>query len=88
MQTSTKVCIVGFFILLLLGIIQLCNTDGEKSSLKQKSLMSRKILGNQRAKKSECKIEIGWMEYDQDNNGYKIVQKWHGGGTRNLNVPN
>ena len=47
---------------------------------------SGKNIGNQNAKKTTRKVEIGWLDYNQDKQKYQQVRLPQGGGTRRLSA--
>jgi hypothetical protein len=58
----------------------------DQTSAEQK--MPKKVIhlsGNSNAKKSTRKIELGWLNFD--NNSYKQVKTANGGGTRKIDIP-
>ncbi|TKS66012.1 hypothetical protein D9C73_000068 [Collichthys lucidus] len=47
---------------------------------------SSKLEGNTNAKRKVRRLEVGWMDYDEDEERYKQVKSANGGGTRHLSV--
>lgn len=42
--------------------------------------------GNSNAKRKERRIEVGWMDFDEEEERYKQVKSVNGGGTRHLSI--
>ncbi|KAL2090091.1 hypothetical protein ACEWY4_014779 [Coilia grayii] len=47
---------------------------------------SSKLEGNTNGKHKVRRLEVGWMDYDEDEERYKQVKSANGGGTRHLSV--
>lgn len=62
---------------------RLCNPSTKK---KHREELSEKHMGNSYAKKKTRRIEIGWMNYSEDDGEFKQVRAAKGGGTRHVSI--
>ncbi|XP_071178721.1 uncharacterized protein [Mytilus edulis] len=71
--------------------------EGDKKGTRKKSKKtdgfqlhsnrSEKLRGNSNAKKAVRQIEIGWFDYEYDDNAYHQVKTPNGGGARHVSAP-
>lgn len=62
---------------------RLCNPSTKK---KRREELSEKHMGNSYAKKKTRRMELGWMNYSEEDSEFKQVRAAKGGGTRHVSI--